>query len=399
MFTNLREFLAHWHENTNYFEMLKLMASLSKLFSESTIPYLDYRLTENLFCKYYNALNDARLCTAYDARISNVGIGIKTFGINKGISTEKIAEFNKLKPILNSLNGIELAKKIAQFRNDRMDFSNNTYGIDETQYHIIGRQEGCLRIFNTPYEKININSICDVKDKENSISFNDGINEYSFNKSKSVLQKRFEMAKNCVEIPIDILEDPLELLASSLRKRVSKEDIYTHIQAPQYINRKGIDYVVLPLYSNRGGMPNIPPRSGLNQWNANGRPRNFDEIYIPIPKLVHNLYPQFFPNRDQIFSLLLPSGAHISAKICQDGGKALMSNPNSALGEWLLRKVLRKPYGEIVTIDDLYTYGIDSVKIISTHKFNDTGEAIYKIEFTDSSYENYQSFISTSLQK
>ena len=279
-----------------------------------------------------------------------------------------------------------------------MDFSNNTYGIDETQYHIIGRQEGCLKIFNTPYEKININSICDVKDKENSISFNDGINEYSFNKSKSVLLKRFEMANNCVEIPIDILEDPLELLASSLRKRVSKEDIYTHIQAPQYINRKGIDYVVLPLYSNRGGIPNIPPRSGLNQWNANGRPRNFDEIYIPIPKLVHNLYPQFFPNRDQIFTLLLPSGAYISAKICQDGGKALMSNPNSALGEWLLRKVLRKPYGEIVTIDDLYTYGIDSVKIISTHKFNDTGEAIYKIEFTDSSYENYQSFISTSLQ-
>ena len=54
-FSNLEEFLEGWNSNEKYFEMLGLMARLSKLFSENDVPYLDYRLTENLFCKYYNA--------------------------------------------------------------------------------------------------------------------------------------------------------------------------------------------------------------------------------------------------------------------------------------------------------------------------------------------------------
>ena len=70
-----------------------------------------------------------------------------------------------------------------------------------------------------------------------------------------------------------------------------------------------------------------------------------------------------------------------------------MSNPNAALGEWILRKVLRKPIGEVVTIDDLNTFGIDSVKITSTHTTNEIGEPIFKIEFADMEYENYSSFI------
>lgn len=116
-------------------------------------------------------------------------------------------------------------------------------------------------------------------------------------------------------------------------------------------------------------------------------------MYIPIPKIIHKLYPEFFPNRDCPFQLILPDGNSLSAKVCQDGGKALMSNPNSALGEWILRKVLRKPIGEVVTIDDLYTYGIDSIKIVSTHQTNSIGEPIFKIIFTDADYEDYTTFI------
>ena len=78
-YNTLAEYLKSWQSNTKYFDMLKLMAQLSKLFSESNVPYLDYRLAENLFCKYFNAANDARSCTAYDARIAHIGIGIKTF--------------------------------------------------------------------------------------------------------------------------------------------------------------------------------------------------------------------------------------------------------------------------------------------------------------------------------
>ena len=111
---NLKEFLNCWTSNEKYFDMLKLMAQLSRLFSESDIPYLDYRLTENLFCRYYQAYNDARSCTAYDARFSTVGIGIKTFILKNNQSVEKIAEFNKLKRTLNGLHGIDLAKQLGQ---------------------------------------------------------------------------------------------------------------------------------------------------------------------------------------------------------------------------------------------------------------------------------------------
>ena len=158
-FSNLAEFLSSWNSNEKYFEMLGLMASLSKLFSENDVPYLDYRLTENLFCKYYNAINDARSCTAYDARFSSLGIGIKTFILNNNASTEKIAEFNKLRPQLENLKGERLAYKLAEFRNERMRFADDTFNVNESLYHIIGRCSGLLRIFNLPYERINIECI------------------------------------------------------------------------------------------------------------------------------------------------------------------------------------------------------------------------------------------------
>lgn len=393
MFSNLKEFLIGWQENTTYFEMLQLVSSLSKLFSENSIPYLDYRLAENLFCKYFNAQNDARSCTAYDARLSKLGIGIKTFGINKGASTEKIAEFNKLKPELDKLCGIDLARKIGLYRNQRMQFANDTYDVSETQYHIVGRKEGALVIFNTPYDKVNIDSICDVIDKKSSILFNDGINEYSFNKSKSVLLKKFEIPYEYKEIPVTILEEPLELLAMFLNEKELHIDSVNTQPYSQEV--KGYDYVILPLYSNKG-FPHVPERSGLNQWNAKGRPRDINEVYIPVPISIHKNYPDFFPTKDCPFELVLPNGDSLSAKICQQGGKALMSNPNSALGEWILRKVLKKAPGELLTIQDLYLYGIDSVKIISTHQKNSIGERIYKIVFTNTGYEDYSSFIEES---
>lgn len=386
MYGNLESFLSNWRSNSTYFEMLQLMASISRLFSESATPYLDYRLAENLFCKYFNAQNDARSCTAYDARLSHLGIGIKTFGLKNGSSMEKIAEFNKLKPRLDGLAGIDLARQIAHFRNERMAFANNTYDVEETQYHIVGRQEGMLRVFNTPYELVDTERICDVSDTEASISFNDGRNEYSFNKSKSVLQKRFYLPKDYVEVPVNILEEPLELLALLLKEQSEAVRIHR-------AEVKGYDYVILPLYSNRGGVKNVPEKSGLNQWNAGGRKRDANEVYIPIPKDIHHMCPNFFPDKDTPFELQLPDGQILSAKLCQAGSKALMSNPNSALGEWILRKVLRKAEGELVTMEDLNTYGIDSVKVISTHTTNAIGERVYKIVFSDGDYEDYTSFV------
>ena len=65
--------------NEEYLEMLSIVGSLSKLFSDSTIPYINYRATENIFCKYFEADNLSRDDTAYDARVKDFGVGIKTF--------------------------------------------------------------------------------------------------------------------------------------------------------------------------------------------------------------------------------------------------------------------------------------------------------------------------------
>jgi len=198
---------------------------------------------------------------------------------------------------------------------------------------------------------------------------------------------------------VNIQNEPLELLALLLkdRREIYNPNITSNV-VPSSVQLhhkeiKGYDYVILPLYSRRGGKLHIPERSGLNQWNAKGRPRDANEVYIPIPISVHRMFPDFFPSRDTAFELILPDGTSISAKVCQDNGKALMSNPNAVLGEWILRKVLRKPVGEIVTIDDLNIYGIDSIKIVSTHKNNIMGEPVFKIIFTDTDYENYTTFI------
>lgn len=385
-YDNLKAFLDRWQENEKYFQMLNLMAQLSKLFSDSEAPYLDYRLAENIFCRYYDAQNDARSCTAYDARLNKIGIGIKTFllkGTNKDYSVEKIAEFNKLRPQLVGLNNLELAKKIAEFRNDRMQFANNQYDVTETQYHVVGRFEGTLRIFNTPYEEVDVNHLHITKDDDTSCVFNDEKNEYTFNKSKSVLLKRFNVPQIHKDIHIEMLKEPLILL----------EEFFSEYSIKLAKSRKfvkGVDYVILPLYSYTKALGYyVPPRSGLNQFNAGGRKRNDLEVYIPVPKAIHNSYPDFFPDRDTSFKLHLPDSSTIDAKICQDGGKALMSNPNSALGQWILRKVLKKDPWEIVTMDDLNRLGFDSVCVEKIVK-KEGNE--YRISFNES-LGSYRTFM------
>lgn len=129
--------------------------------------------------------------------------------------------------------------------------------------------------------------------------------------------------------------------------------------------------VVLPLYSTRGGSKNVPAMSGLNQWNAGGRPRQPGESYIAVPKVVHSLCPNFFPERDVQFELSLPNRQVVTAKMCQSGSKALMSSPNSSLNLWLFLKIdgnfesylkrfaEKRPYN----YGDLEMLGFDSLMI------------------------------------
>ncbi|RIY32700.1 hypothetical protein CKF54_04400 [Psittacicella hinzii] len=151
--------------------------------------------------------------------------------------------------------------------------------------------------------------------------------------------------------------------------------------------KNNFDYIILPLYSPRSNQVEL--KSGLNQWNAGGRKRELDEVYIPVPSWIHKKKKGFFTYKSQdfktdSFDVKLPSGKVISMRIVQQGGKALMSNPNSYLGEWILRKILDIPRGVIVTKSDLNEIGIDSVILYKHDEFN------YSLDFLPlGSYEKF----------
>jgi hypothetical protein len=129
----------------------------------------------------------------------------------------------------------------------------------------------------------------------------------------------------------------------------------------------------------------VPERSGLNQWNASGRDRHANEVYIPVPREVHRNFPHFFPDRETPFQLRLPNGKILDVKICQEEGKALMSKSNRELGEWILRDVLKLSEGQLFTDELMDSIGIDSVRI---DKINDT---LFEMNFSArGSYENFR---------
>jgi hypothetical protein len=222
---------------------------------------------------------------------------------------------------------------------------------------------------------INLEKINDISRKPNSISFNDKVHEYNFNISKSTLFKRF-YTKNALELNVKILKDPYETL----------KGIFDNYQLDFVTNEKEKEYVILPLFSTK--YDNVAEGSGLNQWNANGRPRHQDEVYIPVPAIIHHKFPYFFPLNEKgiHFNLHLPNGKVLVASMCQkyetniggkivNKGKGLMSNPNTELGEWILRDILKVPDGKLVTYSMLEEVGIDSVEIRKIDNEN------YKIDF------------------
>ena len=74
----------------------------------------------------------------------------------------------------------------------------------------------------------------------------------------------------------------------------------------------------------------------------------------------------------------------MSAKVCQDNSKALMSNSNRELGKWILRQVMHLNIGEVLTYKKLLDLGIDSLRL---DKIEDSK---FEINFaTVGAYENW----------
>ena len=361
----------------NYLKLLSAVSKLSGLFSESSVPFINYRVAENIFCRSFNANNLSRSDTAFDANFNSIGVGLKTFTCNSNNSTEKVAEFNSLSRVLAGFNGKELAVKLGEFRNERINLANRLYDIQSSLYHIVARKEKELLLYETDYNIIDINNIHSVKDNKASLQFEDGNNFYSFNYSKSTLFRKFIIPQNAFRLPIEIIEDPYTLLLELFENKELRPATDKLV--------KGQNFVILPLYSTKNkDRKEVAEKSGINQWNAGGRKRNLGEIYIPIPSEIHKKYPDFFPPRDVHFNLTIPTGETFTSKVCQDNSKALMTDPNKAMSDWLLRKVLRLKEGELATMDKLDELGFDSVIITKTDEEN------FKIDIlkTDS-YEQF----------
>lgn len=363
--------------NGNYLKLLSAVSRLSGLFSESAVPFINYRVAENIFCRSFNAGNLSRSDTAFDANYNSIGVGLKTFVCNTNSSSEKVAEFNSLSRILSNFKGKDLAYKLAEFRNERIDLASRLYDIENSLYHIVARKDRELVLFETDYNKIDIKNIHSVKQKDASLQFEDGNNLYSFNYSKSTLFRKFYIPQNAFKLPIEILDDPYNLLLELFEDKNLKSATDKLV--------RGVNYVILPLYGFKNKEKFVYERSGLNQWNAGGRNRDFGEVYIQIPIEIHRKFPNFFPARDEPFELKIPTGESFSAKVCQQNSKALMTNPNKALSDWLLRKVFQVEEGELLTIAKMNELGFDSVVI---YKDNN---GVYRID--KAKLDSYEQFI------
>jgi hypothetical protein len=343
-----------------YGQLIQAVAGLSRLFSDSNTPYLYYRCAEKIYCDAFESRDVSRSDIAVDAISGNTGIGLKTFIQGNGKTYQKVAEFDKMNQDFIGLSPQKIVQKISEARNFRIEVSSVAYGYSEQIYHLLTRGHNICFIFEEEMDPIDLNSITNISKKGNAILFRDRKNEYKFYLSKSTLLKRFvcNASKAISKVPVTILDDPLNGILENSANVLPLGD---------NMNQQK-EEVILPLYVTAPGggydYGDVQKKSGLNQAFARGRVRDVNEIYLPVPKVIHWAFPNFFPGTTRTsFQLILPNGKRLSAKMCQSDLKGLMSNPNKDLGKWLLRDVLKITPGELITRSHLNQAGLDCVRI------------------------------------
>ena len=365
----------------NYRKMLTIIGNLTLLFSESNCPYLPYRCHENIFCKYLEAENLARSDCSADAKKGRIGVGLKTW---MGQNDQKVAEFGRLRETYENLSGMELVRQIAEYRNERIRVTKNMHGIDQMIYHIVKRVPGTMQILEHAFEYIDIENLSLIENRGNvnNTYFTDGHHIYHFSTSKNTLYMIFEDMELLDSFEVEIMDDPYAFLMNAFDEQIAT-DINVTNQIQTTLDRT--NSICLRLYSVKSdGTKFVAEKSGLNQWNAAGRVRNANEVYIPYPSEDRTRTEGFFPPRDTVFNLTFPDGTVIPSKVCQQDSKAIMSNPNKALGEWLLRNVFELPERTLLTYRMLEIFGVDCV-IFTKH-----GDLEYSIDFAEAG--TYEAF-------
>lgn len=407
-------------DNNLYENLLQSVASLTLLFSDGPHAYIDSRFVEKLFVKSTGGRDISRSDKTFDAIVgekSDIGVGVKTFTVNVGSKHkfEKVQEMTRFSGggAFEGVTKADIAYRASEYRNSTItaDVKEFDLDMDKCIYHCLIRSAGVAFVHEEPYSLIDLENIRPVDQRGatlkdfpiegTGIRFTDGVNTYSFSKSKSVLMKRFDLSAHTnypsmqIEFNPNIWIDIESLREKLINVKLASNQIIDSKQTKELV--PGRDYVVLPLYSSTRGYPFVELASGINQWNASGRPRNYGESYIPIPKRIHNLAPNFFPDRDSPFSLVLPdSKGKVQAKVCQDGGKALMSNPNDLLCRWLYKVIdpnfsennfNKPPQRDPFTYSDLERVGRDSVRV---EKKSHDGLDHFEITFAAlGSYEDF----------
>lgn len=337
-----------------YSQLLLGAAYIGRMSSENKKPYIDYRVIENIFCKSFDAKDIGRKDLSIDAVKEKDGIGIKTF-LSKGTTSyEKVAEFNDRAKYPFDYEDLDtlVRRQLICYRNERLEYTIKNFDIENTLYHYVVRDVGRMIICECPMVQIDADSITVGRKARDPhiVRFNDKSCRYQFYTTKNTLYQEF-----AVNNPFKIIEVPSNIDLGLVTRTIEE---LTRCKEDLLVSK---EYVILPLYSTKEG--EVPEKSGLNQWNAGGRRRDYDEVYIPIPSIVHKARPNFFPPRDTKFKLRTPDGKEFVAKVCQANNKALMTDPNKCLGEWLLRDILGLERGKLATMEHLRKKKADTVII------------------------------------
>jgi hypothetical protein len=306
-----------------------------------------------------------------------------------------VAEFGKLRETFADLSGLDLVKKIAEYRNSRIKVTKNMHGIDTLIYHIVKRIPGSMQILEYAFDEIDVDHLRVIKNRgnNNNTYFTDGRHTYHFSKSKNTLYMLFEDMTLLDSFEVQIMDDPYSFLMRLMDHDTDTESVAAVKEMIQYTEPAVLPQVCLRLYTfTKKHGKTVAEQSGLNQWNGyrknsktgEYKKRDVNELYIPYPAQDRKNNDGFFPDRGVTFQLTLPNGETIPAKICQDDGKAIMSKPNKRLGKWLLRDVFELPEGTVVTYEMLERFGIDSV-IFTKHS-----DTEYSVEFSEiGTYESF----------
>ncbi|WP_206911689.1 hypothetical protein IGL98_002387 [Enterococcus sp. DIV0840] len=389
-------------EQENYIEFLKIFGALSGLFKDNQEganakkPYLYYRNHEQLYSRVFNVEDLTRKDSAFDALAKfngeNIGVGLKTWIHTRDKTYQKVAEFNKLapieiRPLIDQSSPEEVIRKVSQLRNDRILLDKRLYNTKRDVYHYVTRNNNEMNIVETNYDLVQLDSLELIKSDGKTFSYTDGLRNYKFYVSKSVLLEEFDASAPQIitKVPILQFDDPFELIKM--------------IQLPSPFEQPQVEETIyLPIYSDSDWKVN--EKSGFNAWNAAPKNKGSNtnrpdfEAYVPIPAWIHHVFPNFFGfnaldkverNDSDYFNLHLPDGKIINAIITQDNGKSLQTNPQSILGKWILHDVFDLNARQLLTMDRLIELGVDSLKIVKIDNQN------FKIELAETNaFENWK---------